>query len=68
MRHEQVMLSIIESSKHTLTMRELFLRTMMIMGETGDADELLRKLGFEPDDVVFKGENFTPAVRVIPNQ
>jgi hypothetical protein len=68
MKHEQVMLSIIESSKHTLTMRELFLRTMMIMGETGDADELLRKCGYEPDDVVFKGENFTPAVRIIPNQ
>lgn len=65
MEIDEVMRSVIQASKKPLTVRELFTRTMRIMNETGDADAIARVCGFEPDDLVYQGENFTPAIRAI---
>jgi len=46
-------------------MRELFTRTMRIMGDSGNADEMARRCGCEPDDIVYKGENFTPVIGLV---
>jgi len=65
MKHADVMRSIIQASKSPLTVSEMFERTMRIMHETGDPDAISRACGFEPDDIVYKGENFTKAIRVL---
>lgn len=65
MKHDEVMRSIIQATKSPLTVRDLFSRTMRIMNETGDPDVVARACGFEPDDLVYQGENFTPAIRAI---
>lgn len=47
-----------------LTMRELFVRTMRLNGVHGNPDELCRKAGFQPDDIVCRGENFKAVIGV----
>jgi hypothetical protein len=64
MEINDVMRSVIQASKGPLTVRELLERTMRIMNEHGDPDFVAKACGFEPDDLVYKGENFTPAIRV----
>ncbi|HQS59768.1 MAG TPA: hypothetical protein PLU16_15045 [Gallionellaceae bacterium] len=64
MKHTEVMRSVIQASKNPLTVRELFTRTMRIMNEHGDPDDIARACGFEPDDLVFRGKNFIPTIRV----
>ena len=61
----EVMRSVIQASRNPLTMRELFTRTMRIMGDSGNADEMARRCGCEPDDIVYKGENFTPVIGLV---
>lgn len=63
--HAEVMRSVLQASKEPITVRELFVRTMRVMGETGDPDKVARLCGFEPDDIVSKGENFTPAIKLV---
>lgn len=60
----EVMKSVIQASKEPLKVRDLFERTMRIMNEHGDPDFVARACGFEPDDLVFMGENFTPVIKV----
>lgn len=63
-KYQEAMRSVLQSEKGQITVRELFTRTMRLMNETGDADETARKLGLEPDDIVYYGENFQPAIRI----
>lgn len=60
-----VMRSVIQAATEPLTVRELFVRTMRIMDEHGDPDFVARACGFEPDDLVFQGENFKPAIKLV---
>lgn len=63
--HAEVMKAVLQAAKEPISARELFARTMRLMGETGDPDEIARKCGFEPDDIVYRGENFSPAIKLV---
>lgn len=63
-----VMRGVIQASKQPLTMTELFARTMRIMGQNGNVNDLVRACGYEPDDLVYPGENFTSAFRLQVNR
>lgn len=65
MQHKEVMRAVLQAANGPLTMREWFTRTMRITGETGDPDKIARACGFEPDDIVKRGENFTPTIRAV---
>lgn len=47
-----------------LTMYELFERSMRLTGAVGNPDELCRKAGFQPDDIVCRGKNFKAVIGV----
>lgn len=64
-KYAEVMRAVLQAAKKPITVRELFVRTMRLMGETGDPDKVARMCGFESDDIVSQGENFTPAIKVI---
>jgi hypothetical protein len=62
------MRAVIQATTGPLTVRELFVRTMRIVGEGGDPDKVARLCGLEPDDLVYVGENFEPAIKLVgPN-
>lgn len=63
-KHIEAMRSVLQTARAPITVREMFIRTMRLMNETGDADDLARKCGFEPDDIVYRGENFMPVIRI----
>jgi len=63
-KHAEAMRAVLQATSGQITVREWFTRTMRLMNETGDADEIARKCGFEPDDIVRRGENFKSAIEI----
>jgi hypothetical protein len=59
------MKSVLQAANEPITVHELFVRTMRLMNETGDADNIARMCGVEPDDIVYQGENFSPAIKLV---
>lgn len=62
---KDAMLAVLTGCGGLITAREFFARTMRLMNETGDPDQVARECGLEPDTLLRPGKAFTPTFRVI---
>lgn len=58
MTHIEALRATLKTSNEPITVREWFKRTLALRNETGDPDSIARRCGFEPDDIVRRGDNF----------
>lgn len=62
---KDAMLAVLTGCGGQITAREFFARTMRLMNETGDPDQMARECGLEPDTLLRPGRTFTPTFRVV---
>lgn len=58
MTHEEAIRPVLEEQMDGISARNLFERVMLLMNEYGDPDDIARKCGLDPDDLIKPGKNF----------